>query len=126
MNNKKFVEADAQEMFVPKDLKGFSFGEGFSEASNALKKVMEKLNVSNEPVKIIGGAVSKESGTPVIEIKLTAMISSHSVNPAMLLEASRFVIRKALKNITIGNFLNKDTLEHPEKDKEQDKKECSK
>lgn len=126
MDNKKFVEADAQEIFTAKDVKGFSFGEGSNEAFNALKKVMDSLGVSNEPIKIIGGAVNKESGTPIIEIKLTAMISDHSVNPAMLLEASRFVIRKALKNIAIGNFLNKDTLEHPENDKEQDKKECSK
>ena len=60
MDNQKFVEASTQERFLSKDTKGFSFDEGFSEASSALKKVMKKLNVSNEPVKIIGGAVSKE------------------------------------------------------------------
>lgn len=126
MDNKKFVEADAQEIFTAKDVGGFSFGEGSNEAFNALKKVMNTLGVSNEPIKIIGGAINKESGTPMIEIKLTAMLSSHSVNPAMLLEASRFVIRRALKNIAICSFSNKDTLEHPENNIEQDKKECSK
>ena len=126
MDNKKFVEAGAQKIFAAIDVTGFSFGEGSNEAFNALKKVMDSLGVSNEPIKIIGGAVNKESGTPVIEITLIAMISDHSINTAMLLEASRFVIRKALKNTTISNFLNKDTLEHPENNIEQDKKECSK
>lgn len=126
MDNKKFVEADAQEIFTAKEVVGFSFGEGSNEAFNALKKVMNTLGISNEPIKIIGGAVNKESGTPIIDIKLTAMLSSHSTNLLMLLEASRHIIRKVLKNMTLCSCSNKDTLEHPENNIEQDKKECSK
>ena len=126
MDNKKFVETDAQEMFVPKDPKGFSFDEGFTEASNALKKFMEKLNVSNEPVKIIGGAVSKESGTPVIDIRLSIMISNHSSDIDMLSTASRHVIQKALKNFAKCAVLSQVALKYTENNEEQDKKECSK
>lgn len=125
MNNKKFVEADAQEIFLSKDTKGFSFDEGFTEASNALKKVMEKLNVSNEPVKIIGGVISKEHGTPVIDIKLSIMISNHTTDIDMLSTASRHVIQKALKNFAKCAVLSQVAL-NTENNKEQDKKECSK
>lgn len=126
MDNKKFVEANAQELFVPKDTNGFSFGEGSNEAFNALKKVMEKLDVSNEPIKIIGGAISKESGTPVIDIKLSIMISNHNTDANMLIKASSHVIQKELKNIARYTALGQTVLKHFEDNKEQDKKECSK
>lgn len=126
MDNEKFVEANTQERFLSKDTKGFSFDEGFTEASNALKKVMEKLNVSNEPVKIIGGIVSKESGTPVIDIKLSIMISNHTADIDMLSTASRHVIQKALKNFAKCAVLSQVALKCTKNNEEQDKKECSK
>lgn len=126
MNNKKFVEADAQEIFAAKDLKGFSFGEGSNEAFNALKKVMEKLDASDEHIKIIGGAISKESGTPVIDIKLSVMLSDHNANPEMLKEATKHVIQRELRNIAHYTALGQAILEWPKNNEEQDKKECSK
>lgn len=126
MDNEKFVEASAQEMFAPKDTKGFSFDEGFTEAHNVLKKVMEKLNVSNEPVKIIVGAVRKESGTPVIDIRLSIMISNHSTDVNMLIKASSHVIQKQLKNIAHCTALSQVIFNHSDDNKEQGEKECSK
>lgn len=126
MDNKKFVEANAQEIFAPKDTKGFSFGEGSNEAFNTLKKVMEKLDASDEPIKIIGGAISKESGTPVIDIKISVMLSDHSSNPEMLKEAAKHVIKRELKNIAHYTALGQAILGRPKNNEEQDKKECSK
>ena len=125
MDNKKFVEASAQASFVPKDAKGFSFGEGSNEAFNTLKKVMEDLDASDEPIKIIGGAISKESGTPVIDIKISVMLFDHSTNPEMLTEAVKHVIQRELKNIASYTALGQAILGR-KTNEEQDKKECSK
>lgn len=126
MDNKKFVEANAQELFAAKDLKGFYFGGGCNEAFNALKKVMEKLDASDEDIKIIGGAVSKESGTPVIDIKLSVMLSDHNANPEMLKEAVKHIIKREIRNIAHYTALGQAILEQPKNNEEQDKKECSK
>lgn len=125
MDNKKFVEAKAQAIFTPNDAKGFSFGEGSNEAFNSLKKVMEELDVSDEPIKIIGGAISKESGTPVIDIKISVMLFDHSTNPEMLTEAAKHVIQRELKNIARYTALGQ-TILGRKNNEEQDKKECSK
>lgn len=125
MDNKKFVEASAQASFVPKDAKGFSFGEGSNEAFNTLKKVMEDLDASDEPIKIIGGAISKESGTPVIDIKISVMLFDHSTNHEMLTEAAKHVIQRELKNIASYTALGQAILGR-KTNEEQDKKECSK